>query len=144
MSFTPTYIVLHHSATDPRASAEDIRKVHLERGMDDIGYHYLITPEGTILEGRPVSIIGAHARGLNQHSIGVCCIGDYSFEQPSMAMLSSLKQIVSSLKLRFAISPECIIGHRDVIRMTPDATPTACPGDALYAHLADLRDACVA
>jgi N-acetylmuramoyl-L-alanine amidase len=144
MSFTPTYIIVHHSATDPRASAEDIKKVHLERGMDDIGYHYLINPEGIILEGRPISIVGAHARGLNQHSIGICCIGDYSFEQPSHAMLSSLKQLVGSLKLRFAILPAHIIGHRDVITIAPDATPTACPGDALYAYLADLRDVCVA
>lgn len=70
-------IILHCSATPEGrdVSVDTIRKWHLDRGWSDIGYHYVIELDGTIKEGRPVERQGAHVRGLNVNSIGICYIG---------------------------------------------------------------------
>jgi N-acetylmuramoyl-L-alanine amidase len=72
-----TKIILHCSATreGQDVSVETIRKWHLNRGWSDIGYHYVIYLDGSIHEGRPVNRSGAHTKGYNSKSIGVCYIG---------------------------------------------------------------------
>jgi len=47
----------------------------LQRGFRDIGYHFYITRDGVLHHCRPVSEIGAHVRGFNRHSIGICYEG---------------------------------------------------------------------
>lgn len=49
--------------------------MHLKRGFLDIGYHYVITRDGTLETGRPDNVSGAHARGYNHTSIGICMVG---------------------------------------------------------------------
>lgn len=80
-------IVLHCSDSDnPRHdNIETIRQWHTERGFtgpdgisgneDDIGYHFVITKDGVVHEGRPLNSIGAHVKGYNEHSIGICLTG---------------------------------------------------------------------
>ena len=72
-----TKIILHCSATreGQDVSVETIRKWHLNRGWSDIGYHYVIYLDGSIHEGRPVNRGGAHTKGYNSKSIGICYIG---------------------------------------------------------------------
>ena len=70
-------IIVHCTAT-PEGQAktvEDIRREHKAQGWSDIGYHYLVTLDGVVHEGRDVDIAGAHAVGHNTHSIGVCYVG---------------------------------------------------------------------
>ena len=56
--------------------AETIRDWHVNgNGWSDIGYHYVIKRNGLVEAGRPVSISGAHAKGHNADSIGICLVG---------------------------------------------------------------------
>lgn len=70
-------IILHCSATPEgrHVTAETIRQWHLDRGWSDIGYHFVVYLDGTVVSGRPVSRVGAHVKGRNRDSIGVCYIG---------------------------------------------------------------------
>lgn len=70
-------IILHCSATKDGQdfSADDIRRWHLERGFNDIGYHFVIRLDGTIEQGRDINLTGAHCLNHNRRSIGVCYIG---------------------------------------------------------------------
>lgn len=70
-------IIVHCSATPEgrHTTIEEIRQWHLQRGWEDIGYHYVIYLDGTIHRGRPESVVGAHCSGYNKNSIGVCYIG---------------------------------------------------------------------
>ena len=53
-----------------------IRQMHIrERGWRDIGYHWLIDRDGTILPGRKETEIGAHVAGHNTGSLGVSLFG---------------------------------------------------------------------
>jgi N-acetyl-anhydromuramyl-L-alanine amidase AmpD len=71
------YIVIHCAATPPSmdVGVEEIRLWHLRRGWFDIGYHYVIRRDGTIEDGRPTDRPGAHARGFNHLSLGICLVG---------------------------------------------------------------------
>jgi len=70
-------IIIHCSATreGQEMSVETIRSWHLKRGFSDIGYHYLIHLNGLISYGRNIKRSGAHTKGQNKNSIGVCYVG---------------------------------------------------------------------
>ena len=71
-------IVIHCSATraDRCYTEYDLTTDHLRRGFSGAGYHYYIRKNGDIKSLRPVKTPGAHAKGYNAHSIGVCYEGD--------------------------------------------------------------------
>tara|TARA_R100000664_G_C2676274_1_gene86184 strand:- start:164 stop:574 length:411 start_codon:yes stop_codon:yes gene_type:complete len=70
-------IIIHCSATREGENFEvaEIRKWHLARGFSDIGYHFYIDLYGEIHKGRDIAKIGAHCKGHNRNSIGVCYCG---------------------------------------------------------------------
>ena len=70
-------IVVHSSATKPSMDigVDEIRQWHLARKFRDVGYHYIIRRCGEIELGRNISETGAHVRGHNKHSIGICMVG---------------------------------------------------------------------
>lgn len=73
-----TKIILHCSATPEGKdyTVAQIRDWHVRgNGWNDIGYHYVIYRDGTIHKGRPVEQAGAHTKGHNANSIGICYIG---------------------------------------------------------------------
>ena len=73
-------IILHCSATPEgrQHDVADIRRWHLKRGFNDIGYHFLIHIDGTVEEGRPLNKQGAHCSGQNRGSVGICYVGGMS------------------------------------------------------------------
>ena len=130
-------------------------------GWDDIGYNALVDRYGTIYEGRAggldQAIVGAHAQGFNSQTAGVANIGDYSSVGASPEALSATADYVrwklgvhgqplsGPVTVRSSGGPasrysaganvtlERVIGHRDTGR-------TACPGDALYDQLPEIRE----
>jgi len=113
-------IIVHCSATPPDMDigVRDIRKWHIEgNGWSDIGYHYVIRRDGRIGDGRPVGKVGAHAKGHNKTSIGICLVGgindaglaDANF---TIEQYNSLRTLINYLTREFDIGK--VIGHRDV------------------------------
>lgn len=71
-------IILHCTATPEgrHTTIEDVRRWHVDgRGWSDIGYHYLVYLDGSVVKGRPVKRSGAHVKGLNKNSIGIAYVG---------------------------------------------------------------------
>lgn len=73
-------IVVHCSATkaDRDFTEQDLEVCHRRRGMNGPGYHFYIRKNGDIKTTRPIEKIGAHARGYNAQSIGICYEGGIS------------------------------------------------------------------
>ena len=71
------FIILHCSATKEGVSVtvNDIDRWHKERGFAKIGYHFVVYLDGSIHKGRPIEEIGAHCKGRNSDSIGICYVG---------------------------------------------------------------------
>ena len=98
-------IILHCSATrdGQDISTETIRGWHVnERGWSDIGYHFVVLLDGTVDKARPVERQGAHVRGKNKGSIGVCYIGGCDADMNpkdtrNEAQKKSLEELISYL-----------------------------------------------
>ena len=71
-------------------TARDIHAMHLGFGWDGAGYHAIITRDGICHPGRPEYWQGAHVKGRNHDSIGVCLIGRHNFTPDQFAALEAL------------------------------------------------------
>jgi N-acetyl-anhydromuramyl-L-alanine amidase AmpD len=104
---------------------EEIDRWHAQRGfhrpvqtepLKHIGYQYYIRKNGTICKGRHEDEVGAHCRGYNSHSVGICYegglddageIADTRTEVQKTALLALIKDVQSRWDIKQ------IMGHRD-------------------------------
>lgn len=121
-------IVLHHSATVD-GSVMVFRSLHRAvNGWLDVGYHYIIgngtlSGDGEIEVGRPEWAVGAHARGHNDSSLGVCLVGDLTKRTPTTAQTDALRLLLAELLQRYGLHPGDVKQHRDM-----PGCETECPG----------------
>lgn len=52
-------------------AADIVGKWHKARGFARIGYHFLVMPDGSFADGRPLHDIGAHCIGKNVGTLGI-------------------------------------------------------------------------
>lgn len=116
------YIVVHCSATGPNADigADEIDQMHKNRGWNGIGYHAVIRRSGVVEFGRPFDDTGAHVKGHNFQSVGVCLVGGVDITGPvknfTIPQMDSLRALVTTLV--YAYPGAIVLGHRD---LSPDA-----------------------
>lgn len=138
----PNKIFVHCSATNDHnlsIRAEDIDRWHKERGFTSIGYHYVILKSGEIQKGRLDDRIGAHAKGFNTDSLGICLVGTYDFNKKQ---IESLVNLICYLMRRFGIDVTDLKGHYEV---NANKTCPNIPGEVLrkliQAELASRKEA---
>lgn len=118
----PEYIILHTLAFDGEADIERVRRWHLDRGWNDVGYHYLIRRNGTFQFGRDEDTEGAHAMGYNNRSIGIAFEGHGDHEMWTLPQLLCAFKICDRLTDEYGIPPHNILGHRET------GAKKTCPG----------------
>ncbi|MCY6355393.1 N-acetylmuramoyl-L-alanine amidase [Clostridium sp. ZS2-4] len=127
-----TAIVLHH-AEHSTCSIYDIHKWHIyDNGWSGIGYHFFITKDGQVYRGRPEDSIGAHCKGHNSYTLGVCVQGNYMNENMPNVQKKSLIELCSYLCNRYGI--KIIKGHRELGQ-------TNCPGTKF--PLSEIRESII-
>ncbi len=112
-------IIIHCAATKPTQDidARDIDRWHKQKGWLKIGYHFVIKRDGTIEIGRGIDHVGAHARGHNSYSVGVCLVGGLNEQaEPegdfTDAQWVMLRLLVDGLATKY---PEAkVIGHNTI------------------------------
>jgi hypothetical protein len=163
-----SHMVVHHSATSNSVTNYTlaVRNIYLyhvnNNGWNDVGYNYLIAPDGTLYAGRDGqgkeddNIRGAHFCAKNSYTMGICLIGNYSETQPSDSMLNTLegllawkayKEEIHPLELEFhpkgsstGFDLATICGHRDGYKAGVfSGCQTECPGDNFYSILDTVR-----
>ncbi|MFO0704362.1 MAG: N-acetylmuramoyl-L-alanine amidase [Candidatus Andersenbacteria bacterium] len=156
MEWAPQYasvqqIVVHHTAggnggSDPAATIRGIYQYHAQTlGWGDIGYNFIIDPQGRIYEGRTGGwgVIGAHALGYNTGSIGIALLGTYENNPISSQTRQALVQLAAFISAKYDLDPTAthffvnkngptLAGHRDFGQ-------TLCPGTAQYGQLSGIR-----
>ena len=62
---TIDHIIIHCSASreDRSLAVEELETIHRRRGFRGIGYHYYIRRDGTVVNTRPLEVVGAHCKG---------------------------------------------------------------------------------
>jgi hypothetical protein len=93
-------VIFHHSLSRD-VTADTIREWHLARGFDDIGYHAVIHPDGRLEPGRNLEMVGAHARGRNHDSLGVCLTGDFRYYEPTVEALAAAQRYYHAVCRRY-------------------------------------------
>lgn len=119
---TINLIVIHCSATreDKSFTEYDLDICHRRRGFNGTGYHFYIRKNGDIKSTRPIEKVGAHCRGFNKESIGICYEGGTRLhgttEGHTHLLAKTLSARIDSCLLKEY--PDCrICGHRD---LSPD------------------------
>ncbi|WMN06220.1 N-acetylmuramoyl-L-alanine amidase [Marivirga arenosa] len=156
-SFTDTEnLIIHHSAgsnniTDYTLAVRNIYIFHTqENGWSDIGYNYLIAPNGAIYAGRDPAdgeqdlVIGAHFCGSNSTTMGVCLLGNYETVDPEQDMLNSLENLLSWKAFKddlevLATNSHPLNSNLGVIAGHQDGCNTLCPGINVYEKLDEIR-----
>jgi N-acetylmuramoyl-L-alanine amidase len=112
-------LIVHCSDTADNVnfSAKDIHDMHIGFGWDGIGYHKVIKRDGIIENGRPEYWVGAHVKGRNEDSLGVCLIGRKNFNKKQ---LKSLEKILRNWKEKYPNAN--ILGHYQATK-----TKKTCP-----------------
>lgn len=112
-------IIIHCSATPAGrdVKAADIDCWHRDRGYKSIGYHYVIRLDGSVEKGRDEHDTGAHCRGHNASSIGICYIGGCDrnmnpADTRTPLQRQSIRRLVSGLLKRY---PQATVhGHNEM------------------------------
>ena len=111
-------IIIHCTATAEGrdVTVDELRAWHKQRGFKDIGYHYVVTLDGEIVNGRPITMCGAHCKGHNAHSIGIAYVGGLDAcgkpaDTRTEAQRAALKVAVRVLQDVFGDVP--VLGHSD-------------------------------
>ena len=147
-------IVVHWLGNgQPTWDMQTVRDMHIRgRGFRDIGYHRGVLhpaaqpgaeiPSDLIKQGRTLDSdlfisdaeVGAHTLGMNRNSVGVLVFHGENFKSPMPELQkSALKLTLDILVERFELSPQDVIGHRDV-------NATLCPGDEIYEFITQYRE----
>lgn len=135
-------IVVHYSASpitvrrgkeSVPVNAAMIRQWHLTKGWSDIGYHFVILPDGRCEEGRPLYRPGAHCAVGHRNflGIGICLVGNFSEqEEVPEAQMNGLLDKLVSLMAAYHLNLEDVELHREVL-----GAATECPGRYFPADL---------
>jgi len=146
---TKNRMAIHHTVTpadtDPAVRVRGIQNFHIDnRGWCDIGYHFLVSLDGRLWEGRPLGQLGTHVGGHNTGNIGIAYIGCFQNSgcsgwlpsTPPDAMIDAGATLVRELSRihGIAINSTNVKGHRD-----HSGASTSCPGNNLHALLPEIR-----
>jgi hypothetical protein len=145
----PRLITVHHTATaqNPQRTLEQklqaLQKFSMERSAladgrikepwADIPYHFYISVDGRIGEGRELQYVGDSNTPYDPSGHALIVLeGNFNKDQVTPAQYQSLLLLTKAIARKWKIPADRISGHKD-------NADTACPGDALYALLPQLR-----
>jgi N-acetylmuramoyl-L-alanine amidase len=169
---TAQFLLVHHTASSNSYSSaagliQATYAFHTSaaKGWNDVCYQFFIGRDGDVWEGRAGALTGpvvADATGGSQGFAQlICLLGDFTSQLPTPAAQASLVNVLAWLAGRYAIeiapgaatsfisrgsqrwpagtavSTPTIAGHRDM-------SYTACPGDAFYPMLPEIRTRAIA
>lgn len=112
----------------------------VKNGWDDVGYHYLIHPNGKIYEGRKIYHKGSHVAGANTGKIGILLLGDYDeqwwdFDDSlSKAHVANANNLIKTLKKEFGTVTK-LGGHKEYL----PGKNYSCPGNLIMAKIGKMR-----
>ena len=116
-----TMLVIHCTATrcNRRYSLLQLYHDHVEvNHWRFIGYHFYILRDGKIEVTRPLARMGAHAKGYNAHSIGICYEGGLDeqgnpADTRTPAQKEAMARLIIQLKQQFP-TIRTVLGHCDL------------------------------
>lgn len=141
-SQTPSIVTIHHTETPNNdgmsinARLRQIQNYHIDvRGWCDIGYHFLIGPDGKVYQGRSENTVGAHVAGANSGNVGIAFVGTFRSSPPPATMMDAAATLLGALHQAYAI--ELDAAHIKTHRQQGE---TDCPGRALELQIPNILE----
>jgi len=124
-------VVIHHEGNTQTYDPKAVQQEHMsgKDHMVDVGYHFMVHPDGTIYEGRDIGARGFHVAGANTGMIGILWFGDFhpgpwwdrnTDKRPTQQQIDRTVQLIRWLDTEYGI--DAVHAHRDI-------NDTDCPGD---------------
>ena len=121
-------IIPHCNDAGLASDMKFMRRVAKERGYSAISYNRFIDRVGTLYGGRPLTRVGAHCKGWNTRSVGICLAGTmdkrrawggplgYTKAQirTLLATILHLAHILPAMSVEGVLEGEGLYGHRDI------------------------------
>jgi len=116
----PEFLIVHHTGGSDRnpladssnQSVFDVENWHKSLNWEGIGYHFFIDKSGQVSLGRPEWHNGAHTKGYNMKSLGICLAGNFDITLPTAGQVTSLRELLKELSQKYNIDSSKIIPHR--------------------------------
>lgn len=126
------YLVVHHSVTEankePRAQVDEIADIHVDtRGWGGIGYHFVITDDGTAWYVGDVGTARANVKNINEKVIGICLVGDFTQHNPTDEQILSAHDLCQFFLSQHSVWPK-LHSWEASVRGHKELQSTACPG----------------
>ena len=134
----PARITIHHEGTklvNGEDAAKKIKRIQVwgmgpDRNWVDIPYHFLISPDGRIFEGRDVNTVGETNTEYDPTGhLLISCLGNLEEQEITVAQLNSLIKLIAYSCKKYSLSIETLAAHKDYSKQT------TCPGKNLYKYL---------
>ncbi len=125
---TPDRITIHHTVqgdVSGTAAVRAVQNIHMDdNGWADVGYHFIVDRDGTIYEGNPELLVGAHVASQNTGNLGIAMVGSFDRETLDAPQKRAVAALVNHLASRYSIpiTRARVKGHGERLA-------TACPGD---------------
>lgn len=132
-------LTVHHT-TEPTSQVKSeeellriIQKYHQQtKNWGDIAYHFLISHDGKIYQGRDLSYSGAHVYGHNEGNIGIAILGNYDEHELTEIQINTLRNLIDALREKYDIPKNEVFGHKELGK-------TDCPGKHTIEFLNEYR-----
>lgn len=134
-------LTIHHTGDTIKSLADEnsvrfallnILNDHNNRNFGDVGYHFVIAPDGKVWQTRSMAYEGAHVSGQNSNNLGVMILGNFESNQPTDGQISTMILMANAMCERFSIKKHRLFGHRDIGH-------SICPGRNLYEEVLKLK-----
>jgi len=96
-----------------------------------VKYNYLvenINGVEQVVIGRPLSVVGGHAKGFNGKSASICAIGNFDAMPPDQITWNVTLELTRRLMKTFKVPREKVIGHRETFVLLEEPVEKSCPG----------------
>jgi len=139
-----TKITIHHDGlpstminTHPKIAERilDIYHGHIKRNWADIGYHFIVDPQGRVWEGRPLNYQGAHVKDFNEGNIGILVLGNFQYNKPNEKSMNALFKLMGYLMKEYKLEWNQVFTHRELVPYQSNE----CPGIYLQTIIENAR-----
>ncbi len=123
------YLIIHHTQRNNDFPIFIKLRHKILRNWEDVGYHYMIgntrpfTKDGKLYVGRGEEFEGAHTKGYNKNSLGICLIGNFDYKMPSNNQFRTLFNLLEQKIEQYSIPIKNVLGHNEIPNINK-----SCPG----------------
>ncbi len=124
------YLAIHHTAASDTQTPREIANFHIQsNGWGGIGYHFIISKDGTVYYVGDISTARANVANLNEQVIGICLVGNFTDREPANEQIDSARILCDFFINNYPNLPnvnswDCVMGHKEL-----PGQSTACPGN---------------